>query len=151
MRMVVDEDVRPHDVALWEVLACAAGAREVAPARMVEIAAHLERCSLCRARLKDIPEIDYMLALDEDPEAPTPRQRDLVAEVYRQARRQLRLDRLWVLGVALPLKGLLLRRGLRARGPMWQAVSGGVVGALTVAVLRYLLRRKHRGGSGWWG
>ena len=113
MEMVVDEDVRPHEVALWEVLACAAGAQ-----------------------------IDYMLSMDENSAAPTPRQRELVDGVYRRARRQLRTDRLWVLGMALPLKGLVLRWGLRARGPVRPAVSGGAVGALTVVTLRYMLRRK---------
>ncbi len=33
MERLVDEDVRPHDVALWEVLACAVGAREIPAAR----------------------------------------------------------------------------------------------------------------------
>jgi len=141
MEMAVDEGVRPHDVALWEVLACAAGAREIPAARAAEITAHLDGCGLCRARLKDIPEIDYMLSMDEDPEAPTSRQRELVKDVYRQARRQRRADRLGALGVALPLKGLALRWGLGARGLVRRAI-GGAVGALTVVTLRYMRRRK---------
>jgi len=117
-------------------------AREVSAARAAEVSAHLDGCRLCCARLKDIPEIDYMLSMDEDSAAPTLRQRELVEGVYRRARRQLRADRLWVLGMALPLKGLVLRWGLRARGPVRPAVSGGAVGALTVVTLRYMLRRK---------
>jgi len=109
--------------------------------RAAEITAHLDGCGLCRARLKDIPEIDYMLSMDEDPEAPTSRQRELVKDVYRQARRQRRADRLGALGVALPLKGLALRWGLGARGLVRRAI-GGAVGALTVVTLRYMRRRK---------
>ncbi len=56
-------------------------------------------------------------------------------------RRRLRLDRLWVLAVARPLKGLVLRRSLQAGGPVAPALGGGV-GALTVVVLRYMLRAK---------
>ena len=76
-----------------------------------------------------------------DAEEP-PGQAELRAWVAREMRRRLRLDRLWVLAVALPLTGLVLRRSFQAGGPVAPAVGGGVVGALTVVVLRYMLRAK---------
>ncbi len=71
-----------------------------------------------------------------------PDQAEVRAWIAREMRRRLRLDRLWVLAVALPLKGLALRRSVQAGGPVAPAIGGGVVGALTVVVLRYMLRAK---------
>ncbi len=88
-----------------------------------------------------------MLSMDEDPEAPTPLQRNLVAEVYRRARRRLRADRLWVLGVlgvALPLKGLLLRWAMRAAPGAGRRVAVGMaVGAIAGVALYYPPWRKR--------
>jgi len=85
------------------------------------------------------------LLRDTYPEAPEddpPGQAELLAWIAREMDQRLRLDRLWVLAVALPLKALVLRRSLRAGGPIAPAVGGGVVTLLTVAVLRYMLRSK---------
>jgi hypothetical protein len=71
-----------------------------------------------------------------------PGQAEVLAWIAREMRHRLRTDRLWVLAVALPLKGLVLRRSLRAGGPVAPAVGGSVITLLTVAVLRYMLRRK---------
>lgn len=60
-----------------------------------------------------------------DAEEP-PGQAELRAWVAREMRRRLRLDRLWVLAVALPLKGLVLRRSFQAGGRWrrpWVAAS----------------------------
>ncbi len=81
-------------------------------------------------------------AYPEAPEDDPPGQAELLAWIAREMRHRLRVDRLWVLAVALPLKGLVLRRSLRAGGPVAPAVGGGVVTLLTLAVLRYMLRRK---------
>jgi len=82
-------------------------------------------------------------AYPDGPEAEDPPgQADLLAWIAREMDHRLRLDRLWVLAVALPLKTLVLRRSLRAGGPVAPAVGGGVVALLTVAALRYMLRRK---------
>ncbi len=134
------EDARPHEIALWEVLAYAAG--RLPPDRATEVGTHLDGCALCRARRKDIPEIDYWLSLEEDPAAPSPGERRLYAAVAERTRRHARLHRLWVLALALPLKGLLLRWSLRTAGPVGPAVGGSLIGASTVVVLRYLLRRR---------
>jgi len=79
------------------------------------------------------------LELPEDP----PGQAALLAWLGQELRYRLRLDRLWVLAVALPLKGLLLGRALRpqTRGHV-RAVTLIAVGTLTGETLRYLLRRK---------
>jgi len=55
------------------------------------------------------------LLRESDPELPEdpPGQAELLAWLAREMRRRLRLDRLWVLAVALPLKGILLQRALR--------------------------------------
>ncbi len=71
-----------------------------------------------------------------------PGQAEVRAWIAREMRRRLRLDRLWVLAVALPLKSLVLRRSFQAGGAVAPALGGGGVGALTVLVLRYLLRAK---------
>jgi len=76
-----------------------------------------------------------------DAEEP-PGQAELRAWIAREMRRRRRLDRLWVLAVALPLKGFVLRRSFQAGGPVAPVLGGGGVGALTVVVLRYLLRAK---------
>ncbi len=111
--------------------------------RAAHISKHLDGCALCRTRLKDIPEIDHMFALEEDPEAPTPGQVALIAKVYRRARRQLRVDRLWVLAVAAPFKLALLRTALRTRETRGRRLTAGVSAlALTGAVLHYALRRR---------
>lgn len=136
------EEARPHAVALWELLAYAADAGTLPGERAAEIAAHSESCPLCCARLKGIPEIDYWLSLEDDPLAPSPGQRRVLAEVYRRGRRQFRRDRLWVLTVALPLKGLLLWWGARARARRGEALAAGAaIASVTIAALRYMLRR----------
>ncbi len=71
-----------------------------------------------------------------------PGQAEVRAWIAREMRRRLRVDRLWVLAVALPLKGLVLRRSVRAGGALAPAVGGSIVTLLTVAVLRYMLRPK---------
>ncbi len=137
----VDIITLPHEVALWEVLAYAAGALPYE--RAAHISTHLEGCALCRTRLKDIPEIDHMFALEDDPEVPTPGQVTLTAKVYRHARQQLRADRLWVLGAAAPFKLALLRTALRTRETRGRRLMAGVSAlALTGAVLHYALRRR---------
>lgn len=78
----------------------------------------------------------------EAPEDDPPGQAELLAWIAREMRHLLRLDRLWVLAVALPLKALVLRQSLRAGGLVAPAVGGGLVTLLTVAALRYMLRRK---------
>ena len=115
------EDARPHEIALWDVLAYAAG--RPPPDRATEVGTHLDGCALCRARRKDIPEIDYWLSLEEAPVALSPGERQLRAAVAERTRRHARLDRLWVLALALPLKGLLLRWSLRTAGPVGPAVG----------------------------
>ncbi len=80
----------------------------------------------------------YPEAPDDDP----PGQAEVLAWIAREMRHRLRMDRLWVLAVALPLKGLVLRRALRAGGPVAPAVGGSVITLLTVVVLRYMLRPK---------
>ena len=80
----------------------------------------------------------YPEAPDDDP----PGQAEVLAWIAREMRHRLRMDRLWVLAVALPLKGLVLCRALRAGGPVVPAIGGSVVTLLTVAVLRYMLRPK---------
>ncbi len=95
----------------------------------------------------DVPRLIHNAYPDslDGPEAPDddpPGQAELLAWIAREMRRRLRTDRLWVLAVALPLKGLVLRRSLRAGGPVAPAVGGSVVTLLTLAVLRYMLRRK---------
>ncbi len=64
------------------------------------------------------------------------------ATVAKRTRRHARLDRLGVLAIAPPLKGLLLRWSLRTAGPVGPAVGGSLLGASTVVVLRYLLHRR---------
>ncbi len=85
------------------------------------------------------------LLRESDPELPEdpPGQAELLAWLAREMRSRLRLDRLWVLAVALPLKGLLLQRALRpqTRGRA-RAVTLIAIGTLTGEVLRYMLRRK---------
>jgi len=82
--------------------------------------------------------------LPEDP----PGQAELLAWLARETRDQWRLDRLWILTVALPTKGWLVRSGLRAptdaRGSF---AAGAVVATLTIGVLRYLLRRSRLKGA----
>lgn len=79
------------------------------------------------------------LELPEDP----PGQAALLAWLGREMRARLRLDRLWVLVVVLPLKGLLLQHALRpeTRGRV-RAVTLIAVGGLTGEALRYMLQRK---------
>ncbi len=74
----------------------------------------------------------------EDP----PGQAELLAWIAREMRRQWRLDRLWILTVALPAKGLLVRYALRAPtdGRRWFAAGAGVA-TRTIGTLRYLIRR----------
>jgi len=74
----------------------------------------------------------------EDP----PGQAELLAWIAREMRRQWRLDRLWILTVALPAKGLLVRNALRAPADArrWFAAGAGVA-TLTIGTLRYLIRR----------
>lgn len=74
----------------------------------------------------------------EDP----PGQAEVLAWIAREMRRQWRLDRLWILTVALPAKGLLVRYALRAPtdARRWFAAGAGVA-TLTIGTLRYLLRR----------
>jgi len=74
----------------------------------------------------------------EDP----PGQAEVLAWIAREMRHQWRLDRLWILTVALPAKGLLLRYALRAPvdARRWFAAGAGVA-TLTIGTLRYLIRR----------
>jgi len=74
----------------------------------------------------------------EDP----PRQAEVLAWIAREMRYQWRLDRLWILTVALPAEGLLLRYALRAPADArrWFAAGAGVA-TLTIGTLRYLIRR----------
>jgi len=90
----------------------------------------------------DVPRLIHD-AYPDGPEATDPPGQAEVRDwIAREMRRRLRTDRLWVLAVALPLKGLVLRRSLRAGGPVAPAVGGSVVTLLTLAVLRYMLRPK---------
>ncbi len=140
--------VATHEVALWEVLAYAA--RQLQPGRQEEVAAHLDGCPLCKARLEEMPAFDEGLAIDElglaEGQPLEPRHKAVVEAVYRQALRRLRWERLWALAVALPLKVLLLRGALRARmrgQGLVASMLSGAVGALTVATFRYMLRRQR--------
>ncbi len=90
----------------------------------------------------DVPRLIHD-AYPDGPEATDPPGQAEVRDwIAREMRRRLRTDRLWVLAVALPLKGLVLRRALRAGGPVAPAVGGSVITLLTVVVLRYMLRPK---------
>jgi len=90
----------------------------------------------------DVPQLIRDAYSDGMDAVEPPGQAEVRAWIAREMRRRLRLDRLWVLAVALPLKSLVLRRSFQAGGPVAPALGGGVVGALTVLVLRYLLRAK---------
>jgi len=74
----------------------------------------------------------------EDPRG----QAEVLAWIAREMRYQWRLDRLWILTVALPAKGLLVRYALRAPADArrWFAAGAGVA-TLTIGTLRYLIRR----------
>ncbi len=74
----------------------------------------------------------------EDP----PGQAELLAWIAREMRHRWRLDRLWILTVALPAKGLLIRYALRAPtdARRW-FVTGAAAATLTIWTLRYLIRR----------
>ncbi len=134
----------PHEVSLREALAYAEG--DLPPARQAAVGAHVTGCAYCRNRLAEVPEFDRMLAAEVETDGatpPTPGQLRLIAEVYRRARRQVRADRLWVLGVAAPLKLALLRTVLRSREtPGRRLTAGASALALTGAVLGYALRRR---------
>ncbi len=90
----------------------------------------------------DVPRLIRDAYPDGPETADPPGQAEVLAWVAREMRRRLRMDRLWVLAVALPLKGFVLRRSVQAGGAVAPAIGGGVVGALTVVVLRYMLRAK---------
>lgn len=142
--MELIEDAPPHEVALWEVLAHAAGA--LSSGRAAEVAAHLETCAFCRERLAGIPELDYWLALEADPPAPAPGERRLLAALDRWARRRRRRGRLRTLaraalGARLPR---LPRHALYPRGATGRALCGGLVGALTLLALLAVPRRRPR-------
>ncbi len=85
------------------------------------------------------------LLRDSNPELPEdpPGQAELLAWLARETRDRLRLDRLWVLVMALPLKGALLGRALRP-GTSGRARAAALiaVGTITSETLRYMLRRK---------
>jgi len=137
----------PHEVSLREALAYAED--DLPPARQAAVGAHVAGCAYCRDRLAEVPEFDRMLATEVEtdgaaaPPPPTPGQLRLIAEVYRRARRQVRADRLWVLGVAAPLKLALLRTAFRSReAPGRRLTAGASALALTGAVLGYALRRR---------
>jgi len=85
------------------------------------------------------------LLRDSNPELPEdpPGQAELLAWLAQQTRDRLRLDRLWVLVAALPLKGALLGRALRpGTSGRIRAAALIAVGAVTSETLRYMLRRK---------
>ncbi len=131
-----------HEVSLREALAYAEG--DLPPARQAAVGAHVAGCAYCRDRLAEVPEFDRMLAaeVETDGAPPPPGQLRLIAEVYRRARRQVRADWLWVLGVAAPLKLALLRTAFRSREtPGRRLTAGASALALTGAVLGYAFRR----------
>jgi len=76
--------------------------------------------------------------LPEDP----PGQAELLACLARETRARLRLDCLWVLVVALPLKGAILGQALRPGTSGRVRAALIAVGAVTSETLRYMLRRK---------
>lgn len=136
-----------HEVSLREVLAYAEG--DLPPARQAAVGAHIAGCAYCRDRLAEVPEFDRMLATEGETDGATPAapptsgQLRLIAEVYRRARRQVRADRLWVLGVAAPLKLALLRTAFRTRETPARPAHGRDIRARAHgAVLGYALRRR---------
>jgi len=90
----------------------------------------------------DVPHLIHDAYPDGVDAVEPPGQAEVRAWIAREMRRRLRMDRLWVLAVALPLKGIVLRRSVRASGALAPAVGGSIVTLLTVAVLRYMLRPK---------
>jgi hypothetical protein len=83
---------------------------------------------------------DIAFAFEADP----PGQAELLAWVAREMRYRLRVDRLWVLAAAAPLKLLLARRALRSEETTRSRIAAGASAVvLTIAVLRHALGRRR--------